>query len=86
MSRNLRTEMPGTAAWIDTLRAAFGADQIDPSIRAGMKGGTSFHASENGHEIGRKDEMAGIPLSQCQLTRDEAFSEAASAKNARRGK
>jgi hypothetical protein len=70
-STSLRAAMPQNTAWIDELRSTFGA---------------AFHASENSHEIGRKDERAGIPLSQCQLTRNEAAIEAASAKNARRGK
>lgn len=83
---NLRAEMPQTAAWIDELRAAFGADTINNAIRAGMKGGADFYASENGREIGRKDERVGIPLSKCQLTRNEAANTAESLKNARRGK
>lgn len=83
--KNLRAAMPKTAAWIDALRAAFGADQIDASIRAGMKGGTAFHASENGHEIGSKDSRVGIVLAQCVIT-PTAAAEAGSARNARRGK
>lgn len=82
---NLRAAMPCTAAWIDALRAAFGADQIDPSIRAGMKGGCAFHACENGHEIGGKDHRTGISLAQCVLT-PTLEAEAGSAKNSRRGK
>lgn len=85
-TKNLRQAMPQTAGFIDAMRAAFGADQIDTSIRAGMKGGTAFYASENSHEIGRNDERVGIPLSQCVLKRNDASNEAASAKNARRGK
>lgn len=54
MSRDLRTDMPTVAAWIDDLRATFGADQVNPSIRAGLAGEPRFWASENGHEIGTR--------------------------------
>jgi hypothetical protein len=50
--QNLRTEMPITAAWIDSLRAAFGTEYIDSIIRRGMKGEPVFSAAENGHTIG----------------------------------
>lgn len=48
----LRQAMPGVAAFIDQLRDAFGADQINPVIKAGIDGQPVFHARENGHEIG----------------------------------
>lgn len=49
----MRESMPATAAFVDELRRVFGADQIDPSIRAGMAGVPGkFHALEAGHEIG----------------------------------
>jgi len=48
----MRLAMPTVASWIDELREAFGADQINPSLKAGMQGGSDFHATENGHEIG----------------------------------
>lgn len=83
--KNLRATMPQTAAWIDALRTFFGADQIDPSIRAGMKGGTAFRACENGHEIGGKDVRVGIALAQCVLNPTDA-AEFSSARNARREK
>lgn len=45
--------MPNTAAFVDELRRVFGADQVDPSIRAGMRGVPGkFHAVEGEHEIG----------------------------------
>lgn len=51
----LRELMPETAAFIDALREAFGAEVIDPSIRAGIKDKLpTFWASENGYEIGTK--------------------------------
>jgi len=54
----LRASMPETAAFIDALREAFGADQVDPSIRAGMAGHPTFFAREGGYEIGCKATVA----------------------------
>lgn len=48
----MRQAMPTVAGWIDNLRAAFGADMIDAAIRAGIAGQDTFHARENGHEVG----------------------------------
>jgi len=50
----LRQTMPTVAAWIDELREAFGADQINPSIKAGMDGQPTFWAEENGQQVGTK--------------------------------
>lgn len=55
----LRTAMPTVTAWIDGLRDAFGAAQIDPQIRAGIDGQPTFYASENGREVGTKAAPAG---------------------------
>ncbi len=45
--------MPLVAAWIDDLRAAFGADIIDGQIRAATRDGLpTFYASEAGRSIG----------------------------------
>lgn len=50
---HMRQAMPTVAAWIDELRAAFGAEAIDTSIRAGLRGAPNrFHARERGHELG----------------------------------
>jgi hypothetical protein len=50
---NLREEMPTVTAWIDDLRAAFGADGINAQIKKGMAGLPGFfHARENGHDVG----------------------------------
>ena len=46
--------MPETAAFIDAMRDAFGPENINPSIKAGMDGQPTFWASENGQEIGTK--------------------------------
>lgn len=54
MSKPLRDTMPITAAWIDALREEFGKEHIDDQIRAALKdGAATFHAIENGHELGR---------------------------------
>jgi len=65
MSQSLRDEMPGVAAFIDDLRSAFGKDEINDQVRAGLKGKPTFHATENGYEIGTpfKPEQ-GIKLSE----------------------
>lgn len=47
----MRARMPTVAAFIDELRAAFGKDEVDGWIRAGLRNG-SFRAEENGHVIG----------------------------------
>jgi hypothetical protein len=49
---SLRDEMPKVTAFIDDLRAAFGAGEIDGAIRAGLKGRPFFWAREGGHELG----------------------------------
>lgn len=49
---SLREVMPETTAFIDSLRAVFGADAINPSIKAGMNGQPTFWARENGIEVG----------------------------------
>lgn len=55
---SLRETMPETAAWIDALREAFGADSINDSIRRGLKGEPTFWASEGGTEIGTRPNWA----------------------------
>ena len=52
MSKNMRLDMPATAAFIDSLREAFGADMINGQIRKGINGEPTFYASENGHMLG----------------------------------
>ena len=51
---SLRDEIPKTAALIDDLRDAFGADEINALIKAGLHGAGTFWASENGREIGSR--------------------------------
>lgn len=49
---DMREVMPQTAAFIDDLRAAFGAEMINTQIRRGMRGEPVFHAVEGGHSVG----------------------------------
>jgi len=67
MSKTLRLSMPHTAAWIDALRVAFGATQVDSAIRAGIDGQPTFYASENGQEIGTQCPPAAHSYSADQL-------------------
>lgn len=52
MTKPMRQSMPTVAAWIDQARAALGADQINPGIKAGMDGQPTFWAEENGQQVG----------------------------------
>lgn len=47
----MREKMPATAAFIDQLRAAFGADAITLAMREGLRDG-GFWAVECGHVVG----------------------------------
>lgn len=50
---SMREAMPTVTAFIDEMRAVFGADSINASIRRGLAGEPQqFHAVENGHELG----------------------------------
>jgi len=54
MTKPLRQSMPATAAFIDSMREAFGAEMINAAIKAGIDGQPTFYASENGQEIGTR--------------------------------
>jgi hypothetical protein len=62
MANNLRSEMPTVAAWIDELRAVFGAASINQSIRDGLQPGVrtplGFFAEEGGHVLGQPNDMS----------------------------
>ncbi|OGO33102.1 MAG: hypothetical protein A2Z03_02220 [Chloroflexi bacterium RBG_16_56_8] len=66
MSKPLRESMPATAEFIDACREAFGTDEVNAQIKLGMQGAKTFHASENGIEVGTAmpgfDELPGITL------------------------
>lgn len=61
--RNLRTDMPQTAAWIDALRDAFGRDMIDAQIKKAMKGEPTFYAKEGEREFGTQAPQRGVLVS-----------------------
>lgn len=64
MSKPMREAMPHTAAFIDAVRAAFGAEQINAQIKKGMAGLPGhFHARENGHEAGTPFADRGVCVS-----------------------
>ena len=60
---NLRQQMPQTAAFIDALRDAFGAEGINASIKRGMSGQGGFWAKEGGFEVGTKPGNSGKHIS-----------------------
>jgi hypothetical protein len=63
----LRQTMPTVAAWIDSLREAFGADAVNPAIRNGAAGGSHFYAEENGHAIGCEAMPGGHVVTVAQM-------------------
>lgn len=64
---SLRAEMPLVSAFIDDMRAAFGAETVNAAIRAGLDGQPTFWASENGRTVGRKSEGVGVRLSDTMI-------------------
>ncbi|GGI16416.1 hypothetical protein [Oxalicibacterium faecigallinarum] len=52
--QDMREAMPETAAFIDKMRAAFGVESINESIKGGMRGQGAFWAKENGQEVGSR--------------------------------
>lgn len=59
--------MPLVTAFIDDMRAAFGADEINTQIRAGLRGEPTFHASENGIEVGTCRVSRGTEISAADM-------------------
>lgn len=61
---NLRVAMPHTYAFIESCRDAFGTAAVNPQIKIGIEGADTFHAVENGHEVGTPgtsfDDLVGI--------------------------
>lgn len=64
---SLRDSMPGVAAIVDDLRAAFGVAEIHGQIRLGMNGGGTFLASENGKTVGSIAPLLGHVVSGCDM-------------------
>lgn len=67
MAKPLRDTMPTVAGFIDEMRDAFGAAEINDNIRAGMGGALTFYATENGVEVGTQDPRRGVALSDMQI-------------------
>lgn len=65
--KNLRTAMPLVTAWIDDLRDAFGDEDINAAIKAGISGLPGFHASEAGHRVGTPPVERGREISVDRL-------------------
>jgi hypothetical protein len=80
MAKPLRETMPLCAGFIDEMRQAFGAAEINASIKAGIEGQPTFYASENGVEIGTKDTRPGFPLSRMVIDAPGATVQAGRAK------
>lgn len=82
---NLRAEMPHVTAFIDDLRAVFGADDINAQIRKGMGGLPGyFHATENGHEVGTPDTRRYKEVSGAQMRIEQPAKENHADRNRRR--
>lgn len=82
---SLREEMPETAAWIDELREAFGADAINSSIRKGMAGLPGhFHAEESGHQAGTAYIPLGVEVSAAQMVIEKTEKEPYASPRTRR--
>jgi len=54
VKKSLREDMPLVAGFIDELREAFGAAEINAQIKAGIAGDGTFWAQENGIEVGSR--------------------------------
>ena len=65
--KNLRTAMPKVTAWIDGLRAAFGTEDINAVIKAGVDGLPGFCASEAGYSVGTPAVQRGTEISAAQM-------------------
>lgn len=60
--------MPTVAAWIDSLRGAFGKAEIDQRIRQGMNGDPgAFYAQENGIEVGTRARQSRYEISGADM-------------------
>lgn len=49
-----RDAMPSTAAFLEQMKEAFGADDIEAAIKAAKDGQPTFYARENGIEYGTR--------------------------------
>lgn len=58
--KEFKQKMPACAAFIDDLCDAFGAEMIHAQIRKGLAGEPTFHAMENGYEIGTRVQTSAV--------------------------
>lgn len=65
--RTIRNSMPKVMAFIDDLREAFGADEINALVKGGMAGVPTFWASEGGHEVGTRYVERGREISAADM-------------------
>jgi hypothetical protein len=65
--RTLRDAMPVVFAFIDDMRAAFGPDDINAIVKAGIAGLPGFWASEGGQEVGTRYVHRGTEISAAQM-------------------
>lgn len=59
INKPLRQTMPLVATFVDDLRAAFGAEVINTSIKRGMAGEPGFFAAEHGATVGTRFPAGG---------------------------
>lgn len=71
MSGAMRDKMPECAAFIDSLREAFGREEIDNVIRRGLHRDCPphlrFFATENGHVLGQPCGDIGTAISAADM-------------------
>ena len=82
---NARTSMPLVTAFIDDLRAAFGADEINVLIRGATRDGLpTFYACEGGHSVGVPlPAIRGTEISAAQMVIHSPEKEPDANRNAR---
>lgn len=80
MSGSLREKMPETAAFIDAMREAFGAEMVHAQIRRGMRGEPTFYACENGMTVGSQLRVSGFELAADALVDKHGNAKAGDAK------
>jgi len=72
--------MPRCAAFVDALRAEFGATAFDAAMKRGMRGEPGFWAQEGGVEIGTREPEPQVAFTAAEIV---VVVKAASAKGER---
>ena len=64
---NMRTKMPGCAAFVDALREAFGAEEVTNVIKRGLRPEAKpehrVRFEEAGHVLGQSPGLLGVEVS-----------------------